>query len=89
MALSKGEKAEIISKYAANAGDTGSSAVQIALLTQRINELNEHLRTHKHDQNSRAGLLKLVGNRRSLLKYMQSNDSAGYRSLLAKLGLRK
>lgn len=89
MALNKGEKAEIVAKYAAKAGDTGSSAVQIALLTQRINELNEHLRTHKHDQSSRSGLLKLVGKRRSLLKYMQGHDSAGYRSLLAQLGLRK
>ena len=89
MALSKGEKAAIVAKHASGATDTGSSAVQIALLTQRINELNEHLRTHKHDQSSRAGLLKLVGKRRSLLKYMQSRDSDGYRSLLAKLGLRK
>jgi small subunit ribosomal protein S15 len=89
MALNKGEKAEIVSKFAANANDTGSSAVQIAILTTRINQLNEHLRTHKHDQGSRSGLLKLVGKRRSLLKYVQGQSPETYRDLLAKLGLRK
>lgn len=89
MALSKGEKAEIVSKFAKSSTDTGSSDVQIAILTNRINHLNEHLRTHKHDQGSRAGLLKLVGKRRSLLKYVQANNTEGYRKLLASLGLRK
>lgn len=89
MALSKGETAAIIEKYAVNPGDTGSSEVQIALLTQRINQLNEHLKTHKHDQSSRHGLLKLVGKRRAHLKYLAAQNPAGYRELLAKLGLRK
>jgi small subunit ribosomal protein S15 len=89
MALSKGETAAIVEKFAAHSNDTGSSEVQIALLTQRINQLNEHLKTHKHDQNSRHGLLKLVGKRRSHLKYLAAHDPAGYRELLGKLGLRK
>jgi small subunit ribosomal protein S15 len=89
MALGKGEKAAIVAQHAKSSNDTGSSAVQIAILTTRINQLNEHLRTHKGDQSSRAGLLKLVGNRRSLLKYMQRNESERYRQLLGKLGLRK
>jgi small subunit ribosomal protein S15 len=89
MALSKGETAEIVAKYAKSATDTGSSEVQIALLTQRINQLNEHLRTHKKDTGSRTGLLRLVGKRRSLLKYVQSNSPEQYRQLLGKLGLRK
>jgi small subunit ribosomal protein S15 len=89
MALNKGEKAEIVAKHAKSANDTGSSQVQIAILTTRINQLNEHLRTHSHDQGSRTGLLRMVGNRRSLLKYVQANDPEGYRQLLAKLGLRK
>jgi small subunit ribosomal protein S15 len=89
MALGKGEKAAIVAKHAKSSNDTGSSAVQIAILTTRINQLNEHLRTHRGDQSSRAGLLKLVGKRRSLLKYMQRNESEAYRQLLGKLGLRK
>ena len=89
MALKKGEKAEIIAKYAKSATDTGSSSVQIAMLTTRINQLNEHLRTHKHDQNSRHGLLAMVGERRALLKYEARQNPAGYRALLAALGLRK
>ncbi|MCX6017874.1 MAG: 30S ribosomal protein S15 [Chloroflexi bacterium] len=89
MALGKGEKAAIVAQHAKSSNDTGSSAVQVAILTTRINQLNEHLRMHKHDQSSRAGLLKLVGKRRSLLKYMASNESEAYRALLAKLGLRK
>jgi small subunit ribosomal protein S15 len=89
MALSKGEKAAIVEKYAVSAGDSGSSEVQIALLTQRINQLNEHLKTHKHDQSSRHGLLKLVGKRRAHLKYLAESNPAGYRALLAQLGLRK
>jgi small subunit ribosomal protein S15 len=89
MALNKGEKAEIVANYAKGATDTGSTGVQIAILTARINHLNEHLRSHKHDQSTRHGLLLLVGKRRSLLKYMAEHDSTGYRSLLASLGLRK
>ncbi len=89
MALSKGEKAAIIEQYALNPDDTGSSAVQVALLTHRINQLNEHLKVHKHDESSRHGLLKLVGKRRAHLKYLAAKDPAGYRELLRKLGLRK
>lgn len=89
MALSKGEKAAIVEKFAVNTGDTGSSEVQIALLTQRINHLNEHLKTHKHDQGSRHGLLQLVGKRRSHLKYLAAQNPASYKELLGKLGLRK
>jgi len=89
MALSKGETAAIVEKFAVNAGDTGSSEVQIALLTQRINQLNEHLKIHKNDQSSRHGLLQLVGKRRSHLKYLAVTDPASYKGLLGKLGLRK
>jgi small subunit ribosomal protein S15 len=89
MALGKGQKAAIVAQYAKSGGDTGSSGVQIAILTTRINQLNEHLRTHRGDQSSRAGLLKLVGKRRSLLKYMQRSEPEAYRELLTKLGLRK
>ena len=89
MALSKGEKAAIIEKFAVNAGDTGSSEVQIALLTQRITQLNEHLKMHRHDEATRYGLIKLVGKRRAHLKFLAKNDPAGYRELLGKLGLRK
>jgi small subunit ribosomal protein S15 len=89
MPLSKGEKSGIIEQYAMNPGDTGSSEVQIALLTGRINQLNEHLKVHKHDQGSRHGLLKLVGQRRAHLKYLMVRDPARYRALLSRLGLRK
>ncbi len=89
MALSKGEKQQIIEQYAVKPGDTGSSEVQIAVLTRRINQLNEHLKVHKHDQGSRHGLLAMVGRRRAHLKYLMAKDPAGYRDLLAKLGLRK
>jgi small subunit ribosomal protein S15 len=89
MALSKGEKAAIVDKFAAQPGDTGSSEVQIAILTTRINQLNEHLKLHKHDQSSRHGLLALVGKRRSHLKYLAAKNPAGYKELLGKLGLRK
>jgi small subunit ribosomal protein S15 len=89
MALSKGEKKEIIEKFAVKPGDTGSSEVQIAILTERINQLNEHLKVHKHDQSTRHGLLTLVGRRRAHLKYLMAKDPASYRELLVKLGLRK
>ena len=83
------EKTDIILKYATHEGDTGSPEVQIAVLTGRINELNEHLKVHAKDHHSRRGLLKMVGRRRSLLAYLQNKDIERYRSLIAKLGIRK
>ena len=82
-------KQEIIQKYAMHEGDTGSPEVQIALLTERINHLNEHLKVHKKDHHSRRGLLKMVGKRRALLEYLKKNDIEGYRNLIARLGIRK
>lgn len=82
-------KQEIIAKYAIHEGDTGSPEVQIALLTARINHLNEHLSVNKNDHHSRRGLLKMVGRRRNLLAYLQKNDIERYRKLIATLGLRK
>ena len=82
-------KEAIISEYAVGEGDTGSPEVQVALLTTRIRHLTEHMRTHKHDFHSRRGLLKLVGKRRRLLKYLQAKDVERYRSLIARLGLRR
>ena len=89
MALTKDQKQELITKHGRNDADTGSPQVQIAMLTQRINELTEHLRTHKHDHNSRRGLLKLVGQRRRFLNYLQRKDLEGYRALIKELGLRR
>jgi len=83
------EKAEIIAKFATHEGDTGSPEVQIALLTERINHLNEHLATHQQDNHSRRGLLKMVGKRRALLEYLKSVDIERYRNLIAALELRK
>ena len=83
------KKAEIIKEYQTKEGDTGSPEVQIALLTTRINELNEHLSVHKNDHHSRRGLLKMVGHRRNLLAYLQKNDIERYRAIVKKLGLRK
>ena len=83
------EKNEIIAKYATHEGDTGSPEVQIALLTQRINHLNEHLKAHKQDNHSRRGLLKMVGKRRGLLDYLKEKDIMRYRAIVEKLGLRK
>ena len=83
------EKNEIISTYATHEGDTGSPEVQIALLTQRINHLNEHLKAHKQDNHSRRGLLKMVGKRRGLLDYLKEKDIMRYRAIVEKLGLRK
>ncbi|MBQ7879845.1 MAG: 30S ribosomal protein S15 [Clostridia bacterium] len=83
------EKQEIILKHAIHEGDTGSPEVQIALLTQRINHLNEHLKTHKHDNHSRRGLLKMVGKRRGLLDYLKEKDIMRYRAIVEALGLRK
>jgi len=85
----KEEKTEIIKAYAMHEGDTGSSEVQIAVLTKRINDLTEHLRSHKKDHHSRRGLLKMVGTRRSLLNYLQNTDIERYRTIIAKLGIRK
>lgn len=89
MALSREEKATIIREYHRHPTDTGSPEVQIALLTTRINQLIEHLKTHKHDEHSRRGLLKLVGQRRRQLAYLNRKDSERYRELIKRLGLRK
>lgn len=85
----KEEKTRIIKEYATNENDTGSVEVQVALLTFRINSLNEHLKIHKKDKSSYRGLLKMVGKRRSLLRYLKNIDVKRYRDLIAKLGLRK
>ena len=85
----KNEKQDIITTYAVHEGDTGSPEVQIAVLTHRINDLNEHLREHKQDNHSRRGLLMMVGKRRSLLDYLAKKDINRYRAIVAKLGLRK
>ena len=82
-------KQEVIEKYGRKGGDTGSPEVQIALLTGRINHLNDHLKMHKKDHHSRRGLLLMVGQRRGLLDYLKSNDIEGYRKLIVDLGLRK
>lgn len=89
MALSKERKAEIIKKYAKGESDTGSPEVQIAILTEEINNLTEHLKEHKHDHHSRRGLLMKVGKRRSLLNYLYKKDIIRYRDLIQSLGLRK
>ena len=83
------EKNEIIAKFATHEGDTGSPEVQIALLTFRINHLNEHLKEHKQDNHSRRGLLKMVGKRRGLLDYLKAKDITRYRAVIEALGLRK
>lgn len=89
MAMSVDEKAKIIEDYRLKEGDTGSPEVQVALLTHRINYLTGHFKTHKKDFHSRTGLLKLVGKRRSLLKYLKKKDIARYRDLIERLNLRK
>jgi small subunit ribosomal protein S15 len=89
MALSKERKNEIIAEYATKQGDTGSPEVQVAVLTEQINTLNEHLRTHKKDHHSRRGLLKMVGRRRNLLTYLRNKDVTRYRELIQRLGLRR
>lgn len=88
MALSKEQKAQIIEEYKLHEGDTGSPEVQVALLTHSINALNEHLKSHKKDHHSRRGLLKMVGQRRGLLNYIQKTDIVRYRQLIEKLGIR-
>ncbi|MBQ4266590.1 MAG: 30S ribosomal protein S15 [Clostridia bacterium] len=87
--MTKEQKTAIIKEYAAHEGDTGSPEVQIALLTFRINNLTEHLKANKKDHHSRRGLLMMVGQRRNLLAYLQKNDIERYRSIIARLGIRK
>ena len=87
--ISKEKKTAIINEYARFEGDTGSPEVQIAVLTARISELTEHLKTNKKDHHSRRGLLKMVGKRRGLLDYLKKTDIEGYRTLIEKLGIRK
>lgn len=87
--MTQAEKQEIIKAYATHEGDTGSPEVQVAVLTTRINELTEHLKTHKKDHHSRRGLLKMVGQRRSLLNYLIKVDIERYRAIIAELGIRK
>ncbi|MCI8350352.1 MAG: 30S ribosomal protein S15 [Oscillospiraceae bacterium] len=87
--LLKEEKDAIIKEYARSEGDTGSPEVQIALLTRRINDLTEHLKINKKDHHSRRGLLKMVGKRRNLLNYLTKTDIERYRTIIAKLGIRK
>lgn len=89
MAMSSEYKKAIIDEFKTHEGDTGSAEVQIAILTDRINHLNEHLQTHKRDHHSRRGLLKMVGQRRGLLNYLQKKDIERYRNLIQKLNLRK
>ena len=87
--ITKEIKQQIIKDYQLKEGDTGSPEVQIAILTYRINDLNEHLKEHKKDHHSRRGLLKMVGQRRNLLAYLKAKDLERYRTLIARLGLRK
>ena len=87
--MDKAKKQEIISAYARKEADTGSPEVQIALLTERINHLTEHLKSNKQDDHSRRGLLQLVGRRRALLDYLKNTNLEGYRELIAKLNIRK
>jgi small subunit ribosomal protein S15 len=89
MTLTQERKSEIVAKFGENAQDTGNTRVQVALLTERINELTEHLRSHSKDHHSRRGLLMLVGQRRRLLGYLQKRDLEGYRALIKELGLRR
>jgi small subunit ribosomal protein S15 len=89
MSMTAEEKKTIIEQYQTKPGDTGSPEVQIALMSHRINELTEHLKSHKHDHHSRRGLLLLVGQRRRLLGYLQRVDIERYRSLIERLGLRR
>ena len=87
--MTQAEKQAIMAEYATHEGDTGSAQVQVAVLTKRINDLTEHLKTHKKDHHSRRGLLKMVGHRRNLLAYLQKNDIERYRAIIKKLGIRK
>ena len=87
--LTKEEKDTIVAEHRSHEGDTGSPEVQIALLTRRVQQITEHLKRNKHDHHSRRGLLKIVGQRRRLLAYVNRNDVERYRTILARLGLRK
>jgi small subunit ribosomal protein S15 len=89
VALDTATKKDILTQYATGDGDTGSPEAQVALLTRRINDLTEHLKTHKHDHHSRRGLLLLVGRRRRLLQYLARKDITRYRQLIERLGLRR
>ncbi|HUF86943.1 MAG TPA: 30S ribosomal protein S15 [Thermohalobaculum sp.] len=89
MSITPGRKEALISEYAAKAGDTGSPDVQIAILTERITNLTEHFQTHKKDNHSRRGLLKLVAQRRKLLDYVRGKDEERYRALIGRLGIRR
>ncbi len=87
--MDKAQKSTVIDQYRTHEGDTGSSEVQVAVLTHRIKELTEHLRTHRKDNHTRLGLVKLVGQRRRLLRYLNKEDVSRYRTIVTKLGLRK
>lgn len=87
--MTKERKTEIINEFKRDTADTGSAEVQVALLTERINELTEHLKIHKKDNHSRRGLLKMVGKRRNMLNYLRKKDEARYQAVVEKLGLRK
>lgn len=89
MSVKLENKTEVISSYRKHDSDTGSTEVQIALLTEKINHLNEHFKAHKGDNNSRMGLLRMVGKRKKLLEYLRRKDIEGYRTLIKQLGLRK
>ena len=89
MSITAERKAQLITEYATKAGDTGSPEVQVAILTSRISTLTEHFKTHKKDNHSRRGLLKLVSSRRSLLDYLKKTDEARYKKLIEKLGIRR
>ena len=89
MSITAERKTALVKQYATKSGDTGSPEVQVAILTERINHLTEHLKVHKKDHHSRRGLLMLVGRRRRLLDYLKDNDVERYRALIAKLGLRR
>jgi len=89
MSEKKIDKSSVITSYATKSGDTGSPEVQVALLTERVNHLTEHLKTHKHDHHSRRGLLLLVGRRRRLLDYLAKTDINRYRALIERLGIRR
>ena len=89
MPLDTAIKKEILAEYATSEGDTGSPEVQVALLTRRINQINDHLKVHQHDHHSRRGLLLLVGRRRRLMKYLQKKDIARYRAIRESLGIRR
>ncbi|MBF4499988.1 30S ribosomal protein S15 [Savagea sp. SN6] len=89
MAMTTERKAELINEFKTHENDTGSAEVQIAILTEEINNLNDHLRTHKKDHHSRRGLYKMIGTRRRLLRYLRDTNVQAYRDLIAKLGLRR